>query len=74
MDAGPSRTARIRVNRAQLSSASNWTVDTWIRLEKGATVGAVVLNSTFDQDRYPPTKDDKTYCPRCNATIITPHP
>ncbi|OAQ96467.1 hypothetical protein LLEC1_04307 [Akanthomyces lecanii] len=64
---------QIRVSRAELRKR-NLTAETWIRLENGATVGSVVLNSTFNQDRYPPTKDDMTYCPTCNYTVVTPHP
>ncbi|ATY65858.1 Metallophosphoesterase [Cordyceps militaris CM01] len=65
---------QIRVNRTQLKKQNNLTAETWIRLENGATVGSVMLNFTFNQDIYPPTKDDKTYCPTCNYTVITPHP
>ncbi|KAJ3494952.1 hypothetical protein NLG97_g3737 [Lecanicillium saksenae] len=63
---------QIRINRAALKKKQ--AAQTWIRLENGATVGAVTLNSTFNHDRYPPTEDDKTYCPTCNYTIVTPHP
>ncbi|KHN93833.1 Metallophosphoesterase domain protein [Metarhizium album ARSEF 1941] len=37
------------------------TVDTYIRLESGAVVGAVSLNSTFNHDYYPATPDQRTY-------------
>ncbi|PNY23217.1 Uncharacterized protein TCAP_06851 [Tolypocladium capitatum] len=36
-------------------------VDTHIRLESGRVVGAVSLNSTFNEDAYPATPDEKTY-------------
>ncbi|KAM3506392.1 hypothetical protein MY10362_002383 [Beauveria mimosiformis] len=64
---------QIRINRAQLKK-NNSIAETWIRLETGAIVGSVVLNSTFNQDKYPLTKNDKTYCPTCNYTVVTPHP
>lgn len=40
-------------------------VETWIRLESGAAVGSVTLNATYNQDWYPPTPNDQTYCPTC---------
>ncbi|KAL4879845.1 Metallo-dependent phosphatase-like protein [Aspergillus karnatakaensis] len=33
-------------------------LDTWIRLETGATVGSVSLNSTYGEDVYPATPND----------------
>jgi hypothetical protein len=36
-------------------------LDTWIRLEDERIVGAVSLNATYNQDRYPATPNDKTY-------------
>ncbi|KAF6825664.1 calcineurin-like phosphoesterase [Colletotrichum plurivorum] len=35
-------------------------LDTWIRLESGNTVGSVTLNSTYGEDRYSVTPDDRT--------------
>jgi len=49
-------------------------VDTYIRLESGAAVGAVTLNSTYGRDVYPQTPNDMTYCPTCNYSTITPMP
>ena len=49
-------------------------VDTWIRLEDGSVVGSVSLNSTYNEDYYPSTPDDMTYCPACNYSIISPMP
>lgn len=63
---------QIRVSSDALRS--NWDAETWIRLESGQEVGSVMLNATFGQDSYPATKNDQTYCPTCNYTIITPHP
>ncbi|KAM0431365.1 hypothetical protein ACHAPT_005342 [Fusarium lateritium] len=36
-------------------------IDTHIRLESGDIVGAVTLNSTYNEDNYAATPDDKTY-------------
>ncbi|UNI18057.1 hypothetical protein JDV02_004353 [Purpureocillium takamizusanense] len=49
---------QILVSREKLRELS---VDTHIRLETGDVVGAVTLNSTFNQDSYPATPDIKTY-------------
>lgn len=49
-------------------------MDTWIRLEDGSEVGAVTLNSTYNLDVYPETPNDKTHCPTCNYTVVTPMP
>lgn len=49
-------------------------VDTWVRLESGKTAGEVSLNATYGQDRYPRTPNEKTSCPTCNYTIVTPMP
>ncbi|KAK4101290.1 Metallo-dependent phosphatase [Parathielavia hyrcaniae] len=38
-------------------------IDTYIRLESGEVVGAVTLNSTYGQDLYPATPNDKTHLP-----------
>jgi len=51
---------QILVTREQLD---DFAVDTYIRLESGATVGSVTLNSTYGEDRYPTTPNDKTHCP-----------
>ncbi|KAG6006853.1 hypothetical protein E4U21_006660 [Claviceps maximensis] len=64
---------QLRVSRGALA-AGNWTADTWIRLESGAIVGAVNLNATYGRDVYPATRNDKTYCPTCTYTVITPGP
>jgi hypothetical protein len=56
------------------SQIKNLEVDTWIRLESGAVVGSVSLNATYGQDSYPATPDDKTYCPTCNYSVVTPMP
>ena len=42
-------------------------VDTYIRLESGAKVGAVTLNSTYGEDEYPATSNDRTKCPTCGG-------
>ena len=42
-----------------------WEADTWIRLESGKVVGRVSLNSTYGNDLYQATPNDKTYCPTC---------
>ncbi|CAG9996025.1 unnamed protein product [Clonostachys byssicola] len=52
----------------------DFAVDTWIQLESGDTVGSVTLNTTYNQDSYPATPNDKTYCPTCNYTVVTPQP
>ncbi|KAG5984971.1 hypothetical protein E4U55_002378 [Claviceps digitariae] len=64
---------QLRVSRGALA-AGNWTADTWIRLESGAVVGGVSLNATYGRDVYPATPNDKSYCPTCNYTVITPGP
>ncbi|KID95346.1 Metallophosphoesterase, partial [Metarhizium majus ARSEF 297] len=51
-----------------------WEADTWIRTEKGGVVGRVSLNATYGKDWYPATPNEKTYCPTCNYTVITPGP
>lgn len=35
-------------------------LDTWIQLESGNVVGSVTLNSTYGEDRYPVTPNDRT--------------
>ncbi|KAH7316692.1 Metallo-dependent phosphatase-like protein [Stachybotrys elegans] len=52
----------------------NLEIDTYIRLETGGVVGSVSLNSSYNNDWYPATPNDHTYCPTCNYTIITPKP
>ncbi|KAF4440272.1 hypothetical protein FALBO_17346, partial [Fusarium albosuccineum] len=44
-------------------------VDTHIRLESGDVVGSVTLNSTYNEDNYPKTPDDKTYLDDILSTI-----
>ncbi|KID66259.1 calcineurin-like phosphoesterase, partial [Metarhizium hybridum] len=51
-----------------------WEADTWIRTENGGVVGRVSLNATYGKDWYPATPNEKTYCPTCNYTVITPGP
>jgi hypothetical protein len=48
-------------------SLSDLAIDTHIRLESGASVGAVTLNSTYGQDQYPVTPNDRTKCPTCGG-------
>ncbi|KAG5928862.1 hypothetical protein E4U42_007840 [Claviceps africana] len=64
---------QIRLSSRALA-AGHWTADTWIRLESGAVVGSVSLNATYGRDVYPATPNEKTYCPTCNYTVITPGP
>ncbi|KAI1266575.1 Metallo-dependent phosphatase-like protein [Xylariaceae sp. FL1019] len=45
-------------------------IDTWIRLESGNVVGNVSLNRTYGQDKYPKTKNTKTFCPTCSESKI----
>ncbi|KAK4443035.1 Metallo-dependent phosphatase-like protein [Podospora aff. communis PSN243] len=40
-------------------------VDTHIRLETGHVVGSVTLNSTYGEDWYPATPNDRSRCPTC---------
>ncbi|KAH0592905.1 hypothetical protein MHUMG1_09358 [Metarhizium humberi] len=51
---------QIVVRRDELADLA---VETYVRLESGAVVGAVTLNSTFNSDgeRYPPTPNQFTY-------------
>ncbi|KAK4120733.1 Metallo-dependent phosphatase [Parathielavia appendiculata] len=46
-----------------LEKLENRIIDTYIRLESGRVVGAATLNSTYGQDRYPATPNDKTHLP-----------
>ena len=64
---------QVLVSEAVLQD-KRYEVDSWIRLESGDSVGAVTLNATYNLDWYPETPNDKTYCPTCNYTIITPMP
>ncbi|KAF7547522.1 hypothetical protein G7Z17_g7689 [Cylindrodendrum hubeiense] len=48
------------------SKLEDLAIDTWIQLESGDTVGSVSLNSTYNQDHYPETPNDKTHCPTCD--------
>lgn len=53
------------------SMLANMEIDTWIRLETAEVVGAVTLNSTYNRDWYPATKNTHTHCPTCSdANII----
>ncbi|KAK0648216.1 Metallo-dependent phosphatase-like protein [Cercophora newfieldiana] len=40
-------------------------IDTHIRLESGDVVGSVMLNSTYGEDWYHATPNDRTRCPSC---------
>ena len=40
-------------------------IDTWIRLETHEVVGSVSLNSSYNNDWYPSTKNTHTHCPTC---------
>lgn len=50
-----------------LEDLADLAIGTYIRLESGASVGAVMLNSTYGQDRYPATPNDRTECPTCSG-------
>lgn len=63
---------QVRVSRAALRHG--WQAETWIRLESAAVVGHVTLNATYGRDWYPATPNDKTGCPTCNYTVISPGP
>lgn len=41
-------------------------LETWIRLESGNVVGAVMLNRTYGEDEYPATPNTETRCPMCD--------
>lgn len=62
---------QVLVTQAKLK---NLEIETWIRLESGDAVGEVSLNSTYGQDWYPKTPNDKTSCPTCNYDSVTPMP
>lgn len=62
---------QIQVTKDMLKRAE---AHSWVRLESGSVVGDVMLNATFNQDEYPKTPNDMTYCPTCDYTIVTPHP
>jgi hypothetical protein len=62
---------QVKITEEQLKSLA---VNTYIRLESGASVGAVTLNSTYGSDVYPQTPNDKTYCPTCDYSSVTPMP
>ncbi|OAA65537.1 Metallophosphoesterase domain protein [Niveomyces insectorum RCEF 264] len=47
-------------------------VETWIRLETGAVVGAVTLNATYGRDVYPATPNTHTHCPTCDSAAAEP--
>ncbi|KAG6002613.1 hypothetical protein E4U54_000841 [Claviceps lovelessii] len=57
---------QIMVNRQRDGLA----VQTHIRLEDGRIVGAVHLNSTFDEDSYPTTPDDETWSRLRRGTLV----
>jgi hypothetical protein len=56
---------QVLLHESMLQDLNNLELDTWIRLETQNVVGAVTLNSTYGQDRYPATKDTHTHCPTC---------
>ncbi|RDA95048.1 hypothetical protein CP533_2157 [Ophiocordyceps camponoti-saundersi (nom. inval.)] len=60
---------QLRISHRNTSEA-----ETWIRLDTGAVVGKVMLNSTFGKDSYPETPNDKSHCAGCNYSVITSRP
>ncbi|SPQ24250.1 ad05ba95-91f8-4216-adb7-db32bacf733c [Thermothielavioides terrestris] len=54
---------QVVVSLEGLKDLKDLAVDTYIRLESGATVGAVTLNRTYGHDEYPATPNDKTSLP-----------
>ncbi|TQS33336.1 hypothetical protein Golomagni_06323 [Golovinomyces magnicellulatus] len=62
---------QIKVSKDMLKRAE---AHSWVRLESGSIVGDVMLNATYGKDEYPETPNDKTYCPTCDYTVVTPHP
>lgn len=56
---------QVVVSLAGLENDEDYVVDTYIRLENGGVVGAVSLNSTYGEDGYPVTPDDRTKCDGC---------
>jgi Calcineurin-like phosphoesterase len=63
-----------QVRVSQTTIRTSWEVETWIRLEDGAVVGAVTLNATYGRDWYPATPDSRTSCPTCDYNKIKPRP
>ncbi|RDA85896.1 hypothetical protein CP532_2698 [Ophiocordyceps camponoti-leonardi (nom. inval.)] len=60
---------QLRVSRGNSSEA-----ETWIRLDTGAVVGRVMLNSTFGEDLYPVTANNKSFCSTCDYSVVTSRP
>lgn len=66
--------SRIRGSRQVLVSQEKLkknVIDSWIRLESGGVVGAVSLNATYGEDKYPATTDLLSSCPTCNYTLYS---
>lgn len=57
---------QVLVREETIKDIENLEVETWIRLENQNVVGAVTLNSTYGQDRYPATKNTHSECPTCD--------
>lgn len=55
-----------RGSRQILVREENLNLETWIRLESGNVVGAVMLNQTYGEDEYPATPNTETRCPMCD--------
>lgn len=60
--------------QVRLSRKKLWEAETWIRRESGSAVGKVTLNTTYGKDWYPAVPNDRTSCPTCDYTKITPGP
>ena len=56
---------QVVVSLAGLENDEDYVAETYIRLENGGVVGAVMLNNTYGEDEYPVTPDDRTKCPDC---------
>lgn len=55
-----------RGSRQILVREDDLNLETWIRLESGNVVGAVMLNQTYGEDEYPATPNTETRCPMCD--------
>ena len=58
---------QILVREEGLRDIDSLEIETWIRLETEHIVGAVTLNSTYGDDRYPATRNTHTHCPTCES-------
>lgn len=63
-----------RVVRVSREGLKDLAFQSWIRLESGNVVGDISLNATYGHDWYPKTPNDKTYCPECDCSVVTPKP